>query len=118
MFRSTSTRRDSSKYEKLEKESAGNGTWNDELKRSTSVPSRAQGSIFGDINLERNSTKKANNNNNNSNQKEKIHPLFGFLDFHRKKKTTAKPEFARYLQYLKEGGMWDSDSNKPVIYYK
>ncbi|KAK7252924.1 hypothetical protein RIF29_37223 [Crotalaria pallida] len=110
MFRSTSSR---SKYEKLEKENADNVIWNEELKRSTSLPSTAQGSAFRNINLQRNPTKKVNNN-----QKEKVHPLFGFLDFRRKKKTTAKPEFQRYLDYLKEGGMWDSDANKPVIYYK
>ncbi|KAE9612974.1 hypothetical protein Lal_00027481 [Lupinus albus] len=99
MFKATSTRRGSSKYEKLEKESAGNGPWNEELKRSTSLPSTAQGSAFEGIKLQRNHTKKGNDN-----KKEKIHPLFGSLDFHSKKKTTAKPEFLRYLYYLKEGG--------------
>lgn len=116
MFRSTSTRRGSAKYEKLEKESAVNGISNEELKRSTSLPSRAQGSPLGDINLQRNPTKKASDKNN---QKEKkTHPLFSFFDLRRKKKITAKPEIARYLEYVKEGGMWDLDSNKPVIYYK
>lgn len=80
------------------------------------MPSRAQGSTLGDINLQRNPTKKANDKNN---QKEKkTHPLFSLFDFRRKKKVTAKPEIARYLDYVKEGGMWDLDSNKPVIYYK
>ncbi|OIW11013.1 hypothetical protein TanjilG_22820 [Lupinus angustifolius] len=113
MFRSTSTIRGSSKYEKLEKGYDGNETWNEELKRSTSLPSTAQGSAFEGIKLHRNLTKKGNDN-----KKEKIHPLFNLLDFHRKKKTMAKPELSRYLDYLKEGGIWDSDSNKPVIYYK
>ncbi|KAK7406735.1 hypothetical protein VNO78_08365 [Psophocarpus tetragonolobus] len=110
MFRSTSTR---AKYERLDKEYAANGTSNEELKRSTSLPSRAMGSTFGDINLQRNPTKKVN-----SKPKEKSHPLFSFFDLRRKKKTTSKPEFARYLEYVKEGGMWDMNSNKPVIYYK
>ncbi|XP_027362136.1 uncharacterized protein LOC113869839 [Abrus precatorius] len=122
MFRSTSTQRGPTKYEKLDKENGVNiETWNEELKRSTSLPSRASSSptkmdidsTFGDINLQRNPTKKAN-----SNSKEKSHPLFSFFDLRRKKKTTAKPEFARYLEYVKEGGMWDLNSNKPVIYYK
>ena len=121
MFRSMSTRRGPSKYERLEKDSAASGTSNGELKRSTSVPSResssymkmAAGSTFGDINLQRNPTKKANNNH-----KEKSHPLFSFFNLRRKKKTTARPEFTRYLEYVKEGGMWDLDNNKPVIYYK
>ncbi|KAJ4910610.1 Uncharacterized protein Rs2_05231 [Raphanus sativus] len=55
-----------------------------------------------------------------------VHPLLSFLDVHfqkKKKKTkknlaTAKPEFARYMEYLKEGGVWDPNSNAPVIHYK
>ncbi|XP_043810017.1 uncharacterized protein LOC110609306 isoform X2 [Manihot esculenta] len=47
----------------------------------------------------------------------KTHPL-SLLDARRKKKTTANPEFTRYLEYVKEGGIWDVDSNTPVIYYK
>ncbi|CAL0311488.1 unnamed protein product [Lupinus luteus] len=75
MFRSTTTTtiRGSSKYEKLEKESSGNGTWNEELKRSTSLPSTAQGSAFEDIKLQKNPTKKGNDN-----QKEKIHHSLAF----------------------------------------
>ncbi|RID53891.1 hypothetical protein BRARA_G01257 [Brassica rapa] len=56
-----------------------------------------------------------------------VHPLLSFFDIgsQRKKKktkkkstTTAKPEFSRYLEYVKEGGVWDATSNGPVIYYK
>lgn len=55
-----------------------------------------------------------------------VHPLFSFFDMglKRKKKTkkqsttTAKPEFARYLEYVKEGGVWDTTSNGPVIYHR
>lgn len=123
MFRSMSTRRGpGGRYERLGKESATTVLLNEEFKRSTSLPSRAYnssrrnmalGSTFGDINiLQRNPTKKANNNSN-----KKSHPLLSFLDLRRKKKTTAKPEFSRYLEYLKEGGMWDLNSSKPVIYY-
>lgn len=125
MFKSASTKGSGpAQYERLEKEFADTIISNEELKRSTTVPSSGASSskakmamdstTFGDINLQRNPTKKI------SNQKEKstTHPLFGFFDFRRKKKTTSKPEFARYLEYVKEGGMWDSESNKPVIYYK
>ncbi|CAN6910842.1 unnamed protein product [Brassica oleracea] len=47
------------------------------------------------------------------------HPIFSFL-YGKKKKpsTTRKPEFSRYLEYLKEGGMWDARTNAPIIYYK
>ncbi|OWM74633.1 hypothetical protein CDL15_Pgr005213 [Punica granatum] len=50
----------------------------------------------------------------------KSHPLFSLFDRRRKSKktTTARPEFARYLEYVKEGGLWDVNSNKPVIYYR
>ncbi|KAJ0239016.1 Uncharacterized protein HA466_0235360 [Hirschfeldia incana] len=56
-----------------------------------------------------------------------VHPLFSFFDIglqrknkkkKKKNKTTAKPEFSRYLEYVKEGGVWDGTSNGPVIYYK
>ncbi|GFY80390.1 hypothetical protein Acr_01g0001990 [Actinidia rufa] len=49
----------------------------------------------------------------------KIHPIFGLtFETRRRKKATAKPEFARYVEYVKEGGAWDVSSNMPVIYYK
>ncbi|RYR10817.1 hypothetical protein Ahy_B05g079302 isoform E [Arachis hypogaea] len=121
MFRSFSTRRGPSKYEKLEKDGAANGISNEELKRSTSLPSSrgfnssmTGSTTIGDINLQRNPTKKASSNQKSTHP----HPLFGFFDLRRKKKTTARPEFIRYLEYMKEGGVWDSNSNKPVIYYK
>lgn len=124
MFRSMSTRRGpGGRYERLGKESSTTALLHEEFKRSTSLPSHrasmsssrkmALGSTFGDINLQRNPTKKANNNGN-----KKSHPLLSFLDLRRKNKTTARPEFTRYLEYLKEGGMWDFNTNKPVIYYK
>ncbi|XP_020206567.1 uncharacterized protein LOC109791659 [Cajanus cajan] len=121
MLRSISTRRGPRRYERLGKESATTALLNEGFKRSTSLPSWGSNSsrkmtlasTFEDINLQRNPTKKANNNSD-----KKSHPLLSFLALHRKKKTTARPEFARYLEYLKEGGMWDLKSNKPVMYYK
>ncbi|KAK7386538.1 hypothetical protein VNO78_26845 [Psophocarpus tetragonolobus] len=120
MFRSMSTRRGPGRYERLGKESATTALLNEGFKRSTSLPSwgsnpsrkMALGSIYGDINLQRNPTKKSNNSD------KKSHPLLSFLALRRKKKTTARPEFARYLEYLKEGGVWDLNSNKPVMHYK
>ncbi|CAN1344293.1 hypothetical protein LINPERPRIM_LOCUS40040 [Linum perenne] len=38
--------------------------------------------------------------------------------FSRKKRTTSRPEFARYIQYVKEGGIWDHGSAVPVMHYK
>ncbi|XP_020229500.1 uncharacterized protein LOC109810448 [Cajanus cajan] len=117
MLRSISTRRGPGRYERLGKESATTALLNEGFKRSTSLPSWGSNSSrkmpLADINLQRNPTKKANNNSD-----KKSHPLLSFLALRRKKKTTARPEFARYLEYLKEGGMWDFNSNKPVMYYK
>ncbi|XP_010254779.1 PREDICTED: uncharacterized protein LOC104595648 [Nelumbo nucifera] len=48
----------------------------------------------------------------------KIHPLFNILDPQRSKKAMAKPEFLRYLEYMKEAGTWDPDSDGPVLYFK
>ncbi|KAG4952123.1 hypothetical protein JHK85_045990 [Glycine max] len=58
-------------------------------------------SNYGDINQKRNPTKKVSDNNRDK----KSHPLLSFLALRWKKKTTARSEFARYLEYLKEGGM-------------
>ncbi|XP_054825740.1 uncharacterized protein LOC129323173 [Prosopis cineraria] len=119
MFRSLTARRGHGigRYERLGKEaSAVSPLIPQELKRSTSLPvaasSRKVATFGGGLasNLKRQPTKKAS--------KEKSHPLFSFMDFRRKKKPTSRPEFARYLQYLKEGGIWDLNSSKPVIYYK
>lgn len=120
MFRSLSTRRGHGigRYERLGKEpSAIIPLIPEELKRSTSLPavnslsSSRKIATFGGGNLQRQPTKKAS-------KEKKSHPLFNFMDFRRKKKTTSRPEFARYLEYVKEGGMWDLSSNKPVLYYK
>nr|XP_007156065.1 hypothetical protein PHAVU_003G255300g [Phaseolus vulgaris]ESW28059.1 hypothetical protein PHAVU_003G255300g [Phaseolus vulgaris] len=119
MFKSLSTRRGPGRYERLGKESVTTALLNEGFKRSTSLPSwgpnpsrkMVLGSTFGALNLQRNPTKKGNNS------EKKSHPLLSFLALRRKKKTTARPEFARYLEYLKEGGMWDLKSNKPVMHY-
>ncbi|KAJ4822943.1 hypothetical protein Tsubulata_000296, partial [Turnera subulata] len=50
-----------------------------------------------------------------SKKEAKSHPLFGMFDGRsKKKKPTANPDFARYVEYLKEGGVWDATANKPV----
>lgn len=60
------------------------------------------------------------------NKASKIHPFFTLFET---KTTTTKPKkkkrtsssnssFSRYLDYVKEAGIWDVGSDKPVIYYK
>ncbi|KAK1302917.1 hypothetical protein QJS10_CPB12g00034 [Acorus calamus] len=50
----------------------------------------------------------------------KSHPLFNLMDAPKKKgkKAMAKPELVRYMEYIKEAGTWDPNSNRPVIYFK
>ncbi|XP_058082692.1 uncharacterized protein LOC131230748 [Magnolia sinica] len=49
----------------------------------------------------------------------KSHPLLSYFHASRRKKaTTLKPEFIRYLEYVKEGGVWDPHSNRPIMYFK
>ncbi|KAL1536593.1 hypothetical protein AAHA92_29219 [Salvia divinorum] len=48
----------------------------------------------------------------------KVHPFFSIFESRRRKKATAKPEFSRYLDYLREGGAWDMAADRPVMYYK
>ncbi|GAB4847456.1 hypothetical protein Ancab_026513 [Ancistrocladus abbreviatus] len=48
----------------------------------------------------------------------KIHPLFGIFLGKSRKKVTARPEFSRYVEYVKEGGLWNKDTSSPVMFYK
>ncbi|ESQ50634.1 hypothetical protein EUTSA_v10023197mg [Eutrema salsugineum] len=91
------------------------------LKRSTSVPYYAPSIRLGGggpailEELPRQKSKKTTATGKFS------HPIFSLFDGRRrnnKKKATAKPEFSRYAEYLREGGMWDSRSNTPIIYFK
>ncbi|XP_009631047.2 uncharacterized protein [Nicotiana tomentosiformis] len=37
----------------------------------------------------------------------KIHPIFSLFETKKKMKATARPEFSRYIQYVREGGFGD-----------
>lgn len=122
MLRSLSTRKISGRgvYERVGDESTF-GLLGAKLKRSTSVPYYAPSIRLGGGNpvileeLPRQKSKKIAVTGKFS------HPIFSLFDGRRrsnKKKATAKPEFSRYVEYLKEGGMWDSRSNTPIIYFK
>ncbi|XP_074566593.1 uncharacterized protein LOC141823196 [Curcuma longa] len=45
------------------------------------------------------------------------HPVIRILEAP-SKKATSRPEFLRYLEYLKEGGTWEPNSERPFIYFK
>ncbi|CAA7022141.1 unnamed protein product [Microthlaspi erraticum] len=122
MLRTLSTRARSrrSGYERVSDDSAFS-LLGAKLKSSTSVPYYAPSIILGGGGpaileaLPRQKSKKTATTGKFS------HPIFSLFDGrHRsnKKKATAKPEFSRYAEYLREGGMWDSRSNIPIIYFK
>ncbi|XP_057481365.1 uncharacterized protein LOC130768346 [Actinidia eriantha] len=110
MFRALSTRRSDREYQSLANESSA-GLSVAKLERATSLPAKI---LFG-------SSRKSSRHqelNFPAKKASKIHPLFGLFDaLRRRKKSTAKPEFARYVEYMKEGGVWDVNSNVPVMYY-
>uniref|UniRef100_A0A1J3EXG7 Uncharacterized protein n=1 Tax=Noccaea caerulescens TaxID=107243 RepID=A0A1J3EXG7_NOCCA len=117
MFRAMSTRKIHGGYEKLGEEEP-------RLKRVTSVPASVYGNSRNPIEeVKKTPTTPSSVKSSGSS----VHPLFSFFDvrFQRKKKKTtkkssptAKPEFARYMEYVKEGGVWDPNSNSPVIHYR
>ncbi|KAE8695893.1 putative Dihydroflavonol-4-reductase [Hibiscus syriacus] len=132
MLRAFSTRRSRNGYERLlvpaeahDEPGSSNSQFEAQLKRARSVPAR----VFGlsrkfngpELGLPEKSQLKSStttDTNKKGAKSKSVHPLFSLFDARRKKKTTAKPEFSRYIEYLKEGGMWDMNANMPVIHYK
>ncbi|EOA24955.1 hypothetical protein CARUB_v10018252mg [Capsella rubella] len=119
MFRAMSTRKIHGGYEKLGDEEAI-------LKRVSSVPASAYGQSRNPVQEVKKTPTTVKPTGGGS-----AHPLFSFFDVHfqrkhKKKSTTktkkslatSKPEFARYMEYVKEGGVWDPSSNAPVIHYR
>ncbi|XP_076887836.1 uncharacterized protein LOC143538088 [Bidens hawaiensis] len=111
MLRSISTRRNNRQYEQLSE------SHEPKMIRSTTLPAN----FFGDhplkFVLEPKPVPKVDPVAKQVKKVSKVHPFFSLFERKsRKKKATAKPEFSRYVQYLKEGGVWDAGANKPVIY--
>lgn len=48
----------------------------------------------------------------------KAHPVVAVIEASKMEKAAAKPEFLRYLEYMREAGTWDVQSEKPTIYFK
>ncbi|XP_074365417.1 uncharacterized protein LOC141706564 [Apium graveolens] len=126
MLRAFSTRR--SGYDRLVDESSI-GLVEVKLSRSTTLPAKLFGSrrkATPEVNLPHvpeQKPSKAKKIQENSGEKQvkkasKILPIFSIFEKRRQKKATAKPEFARYMEYVKEGGTWDAKLNMPVIHYK
>ncbi|KAI4325467.1 hypothetical protein MLD38_030865 [Melastoma candidum] len=112
MSRALSTRRGHRRYEKLGKELA-HSVPEPKLLRSTTLPAPRESNLSlsrsaAVVNEEPGApggplpaklAKKAR----------KSHPLFGLFDGSWRKKAAARPELARYLAYVKEGGVWDAN---------
>ncbi|WZZ17099.1 hypothetical protein YC2023_110188 [Brassica napus] len=104
-----STRKVHGGYEKLVEDEP-------KLKRVTSVPASVYGNSRNPVQEEVKKTPTVKPTGGS------VHPLLSFFDvrFQKKKKktkkslATAKPEFARYMAYVKEGGVWDPNSNAPI----
>lgn len=120
MLRAMSTRKVHRGYEKLisEPTNEDNRLSDAKMLRSTTLPA----SFFGDLPVKfvlepQVHPAKVDYIEKQVKKVSRIHPLFTLFERRsRKKKATAKPEFSRYMQYLKEGGVWDANSIKPVIY--
>ncbi|CAN8254773.1 unnamed protein product [Cochlearia groenlandica] len=119
MFRAMSTRNNHGGYEKL-------GEQEPRLKKVASVPASVYGQTRNPIDHQEVKIKIPSAKPTGGS----VHPLLSFFDVYfqkKKKKTTktkkkslatSKPEFARYMEYVKEGGVWDPNSNAPVIHYR
>ncbi|KAI3415103.1 uncharacterized protein J3R85_015408 [Psidium guajava] len=115
MFRAFSTQRGRGRYEKLGREPAVPPSEAGKLKRTAGWPA---GSFGSSSNPAPEVSFPAYPQGKLPRKVNKSHPLFSLFDgSRRRKKVTARPELARYLEYVKEGGLWDADSNKPVIHY-
>lgn len=117
MFRAMSMRKVHGGYEKLISESNEEKVLLEaKMVRSATLPA----SFYGDYPMQFVTEQKAKVSFIEKQVKKvsKIHPLFCLFERrNKKKKATATPEFSRYMQYLKEGGIWRANSTKPVIYW-
>ncbi|KAI3722811.1 hypothetical protein L2E82_33916 [Cichorium intybus] len=118
MFRAMSTRKGRRGYDQLISEPTVHDQFPvPKMSRSTTLPPY----FFGDLPVkfvaEPKVPVKVDFVEKQAKKVSKVHPLFSIFERKsRKKKATAKPEFSRYMQYLKEGGTWDPNSSRPVIY--
>ncbi|KAF5768914.1 hypothetical protein HanXRQr2_Chr14g0642101 [Helianthus annuus] len=119
MLRAMSTRRDYRGYEPLASGGAPVDKLLSEAKmiRSRTLPMNFFGESPVTFESELRTPAREHVVDKQSKKVSKVHPIFSIFEKRgRRKKATAKPEFSRYLQYLKEGGIWNANESKPVIY--
>lgn len=86
--------------------------------RSTTLPANFYGELPVKFVMEPKVPAKLNFVEKQLKKASKVHPLFSLFERRNpKKKATAKPEFSRYMQYLKEGGFGNAYSANQVIYW-
>ncbi|KAL3525359.1 hypothetical protein ACH5RR_013731 [Cinchona calisaya] len=112
MLRALSTR-NCRGYEKLkDQENESSALLEAKLNRARSLPAK----IFSSARKStREQSAEAKSSAKQAKKVSKIHPVFNLFHPRLRKKAAAKPEFSRYLEYLKEGGLFGMDSNMPVI---
>ncbi|KAL2520552.1 hypothetical protein Fot_24490 [Forsythia ovata] len=104
MFRALSTRKTRQGYEQLTDEApASTDPLVPKLSKSRTLPAK-----FFNSSPKKLTTAASNTPSEQAKKVSKIHPFFNiFIESgRRRKKATAKPEFSRYVEYLKEGGMY------------
>ncbi|MCD7460112.1 hypothetical protein HAX54_042904 [Datura stramonium] len=111
MFRAMSTRRDYRGYgvlikEEEEEEEPILGKPN-KLSRNRTVPAAAKFFSSSSKKVTSEDNFRANAQLKEAKKASKIHPIFSLFETKKKKKATARPEFSRYIQYLREGGYGD-----------
>ncbi|KAM3285814.1 hypothetical protein P3S67_024613 [Capsicum chacoense] len=123
MFRAMSTRRDYrgygvlTKYEEVqEEEPYAPMLGKPKLSRNRTVPAAAKFFSSSSKKVTSEDNFRANAQLKQAKKASKIHPIFSLFETKRKKKATARPEFSRYIRYVREGGFGDvlqTTSSKP-----
>ncbi|CAH9087063.1 unnamed protein product [Cuscuta epithymum] len=109
MLRSLTTRKSPHAYEQLtrENEGAAHDLFEPKLSRTTSVQPAKSG-VFSSSSSKRSTESPAKAQAKQAEKASKIHPIFSLFTSGQKRNKgvgpTARPEFSRYLEYLKEGG--------------
>ncbi|KAK4368073.1 hypothetical protein RND71_011865 [Anisodus tanguticus] len=111
MFRAMSTRRDYRGYGVLvkdeEEEPSAPILGKPKLSRNRTVPAAAKFFSSSSKKVTSEDNFRANAQLKEAKKASKIHPIFSLFETKRKKKATARPEFSRYIQYVREGGYGD-----------
>ncbi|KAK4711840.1 hypothetical protein R3W88_006353 [Solanum pinnatisectum] len=108
MFRALSTRRNYRGYDELIKEEAPSAPLVEpKLNRNTSVPAAKFFSPSRKVTTPEQNFPMSPQVNKETKKASKIHPIFSLFETKKKKKATARPEFSRYIQYVREGGFGD-----------